>query len=91
MKTLQTVEFHGVDETMIQELQRGEQFVLVREGIPVALLTSANDIGTYSFPEPSAEDLAVRAQALEELRVFRETHSLGPHTYRELIEDGRRY
>lgn len=93
MKTLTTQDIPGLDPTLLAQLANGEHFVVTHEGVPVAHI-----VGTQTSPrvegkklELSAEDIEKRRVALEYLREFRKTHSLGGLTYRELIDEGRKY
>jgi len=65
---------------LLKRVQAGERFVITRHERPVAEL----------IPYRSADRDQVRT-AIENLRQFRESHSLGGVSIRELIEEGRRY
>ncbi len=65
---------------LLKRVQAGERFVITRHDRPVAELipyrgTDKDQVGT----------------AIENLREFRKSHSLGGLSIRELIEEGRRY
>jgi len=93
MKTLTTQDIPGLDPTLLAQLASGEHFLITHDGVPVAHIvgTQAAPAEEGGTPELSTEDLAKRHEALERLREFRKTHSLGGLTYRELIDEGRKY
>ena len=65
---------------LLKRVQAGERFVITRHERPVAEL----------IPYRGVETDQVRA-AIENLREFRKSQSLGGLSVRELIEEGRRY
>jgi prevent-host-death family protein len=65
---------------LLKRVQAGERFVITRHERPVAEL----------IPYRGVERDQVRT-AIENLREFRESQSLGGLSVRELIEEGRRY
>ncbi len=66
---------------LLKRVQSGERFVITRHERPVAEL----------IPYRAADTDEVRT-AIEDLRTFRDSHSLGAGlSVRELIEEGRRY
>lgn len=93
MKTLTTQDIPGLHPALLAQLASGEYFVITHDGVPVAHIvgTQAVSAEEVESPELSADDLARRHEALERLREFRKTHSLGGLTYRELIDEGRKY
>jgi len=64
---------------LIEEVSRGEQVAITRNGTPVALLV----------PVPSKQRLDVR-EVIRQLREFRHGITLGGLSTREMIEEGRR-
>ena len=75
----------GADEAQIQlshlieEVGRGQQVAITKNGTPVALLV----------PVPSTPKSDVR-EVIRQLRELRQGISLGGLTVREMIEEGRR-
>jgi len=90
MKTLSTDEIKGLNDDILSQLARGEEFIITHNGTPVAQIVSPS-IPLKKFPPLTEDELAERKRALEYFREFRKTHSLGGLTYRELIDEGRRY
>lgn len=71
---------------LLRRVQAGERFVITRHGRPVAELIPfrATDSGSGSDPD--------RVQAaIDGLKAFQKTHSLGGLAVRDMIEAGRRY
>jgi prevent-host-death family protein len=65
---------------LLDRVERGERITITRHGRPVAVLV----------PPAGIPDVTVD-EAIDALRSFRSTHSLGPGvTIRDLIEEGRR-
>lgn len=64
---------------LIERVQKGERITITKHGIPVAVLQPPD-------PERNVDFKSVIA----ELRKFRNRHSLGKLTIREMIEEGRR-
>ena len=65
---------------LLRRVQAGERFIITRHERPIAEL----------IPYRGVETDQVRA-AIENLREFRKSQSLGGLSVRELIEEGRRY
>ena len=65
---------------LLKRVEEGERFVITRHARPVAEL----------IPYRAHDGETVRA-AIDNLRDFRRTHSLGGLSIRGLIEEGRRY
>lgn len=65
---------------LLKRVEAGERFVITRHERPIAELT----------PYRGVDQDQVRT-AIENLREFRGSHSLGAVSLRELIEEGRRY
>ncbi len=65
---------------LLKRVEAGERFVITRHDRPVAELIPYRGVDTDQ----------VRT-AIENLKKFRESHSLGGLSIRELIEEGRRY
>lgn len=64
---------------LLERVERGETFTITRHGRPIAELRPVREGATLSVDE-----------AIAGLRAFRQRHTLGTLTVRELIEDGRR-
>lgn len=65
---------------LLQRVEQGERFVITRHGHPIAEL----------IPAGGADREGVR-RALQDLKTFQQTHTLGGVTVRELIAEGRKY
>lgn len=65
---------------LLERVQKGERFVITKHGRPVAEL----------IPVRKRDPEKIRA-AIENLKAFQVTHSLGDLSIREMIEEGRRY
>lgn len=65
---------------LLKRVEQGERFVITKHGRPVAEL----------IPVGQAPRDAVQ-QAIEDLKAFQQTHSLGGLSVRELLEEGRKY
>ena len=65
---------------LLERVQKGERFVITKHGHPVAELIP------YRKRDPD-KILA----AINHLKVFQKTHSLGGLSVREMIEEGRKY
>ena len=65
---------------LLERVERGERIVITRHGRPIAELVPVS--------RRSRESIQA---AIEDLKKFRSTHSLGELTIREMIEEGRRY
>ena len=64
---------------LLDQVGVGESITITRHGVPVARLVPALDP-----PEMTVDE------AIDGIRRFRETHSLGGLSVREMIEEGRR-
>ena len=64
---------------LLRRVQTGERFVITRHGRPVAEL----------IPFRSTDSGKVQA-AIDDLKAFQATHSLGGLSVRDMIEEGRR-
>lgn len=65
---------------LLDEVEKGERITITKHGRPVAMLV------------PPGADIPLDAEDLmRRMREFRQGHSLGGITIRELIEEGRRY
>jgi prevent-host-death family protein len=80
MKTVGAFEAKTHLNELLKRVSNGESFRITRRGVPVAIL--APDA------ENKMKDLKKIAQ---EIREIRKGASLGGLTYRELIDEGRRY
>jgi len=65
---------------LLRRVQTGERFVITRHGRPVAEL----------IPFRKTDSDKVQA-AIDGLKAFQKTHSLGGLSVREMIEEGRRH
>jgi len=65
---------------LLRRVQRGESITITKHGVPVAKLVPLDD-----------EKKRNVAEAIAAIREFRNGHTLGGITIRELIEEGRRY
>ena len=65
---------------LLKRVQAGERFVITRHNQPVAEL----------IPFRERDSVSVR-DAIEDLKAFQKTHSLGGTSVRQMIEEGRRY
>jgi prevent-host-death family protein len=64
---------------LLERVQKGEQIMITKHGIPVAVL------------RPAASELSFDTKSvIADLCEFRKKHSLGRLTIRRMIEDGRR-
>lgn len=66
---------------LLERAFRGETIVITKRGRPIALLMP---------PEQAAARFTVE-EAIDGLREFRKTHSLGGISIKELIGEGRKY
>jgi prevent-host-death family protein len=65
---------------LLKRVQQGERFVITRHKLPVAEL----------IPFRRRDTDRIRA-AIDGLKEFQRTHSLGGLSVRQMIEEGRRY
>ena len=65
---------------LLERVEKGEKFIITKHGRPVAELV----------PIPRRDTNRIR-RAIEELKAFQATHSLGGMSIREMIEEGRKY
>ena len=65
---------------LLRRVQEGERFVITRHNRPVAEL----------IPFRQRDAAGIR-DAIDSLKAFQETHSLGGLSVRQMIEEGRRY
>jgi len=65
---------------LLERVQKGERFVITKHGHPVAEL----------IPFRKRDPDKIRA-AINNLKAFQKTHSLGGVSVREMIEEGRKY
>jgi prevent-host-death family protein len=64
---------------LLERVQKGERITITKHGVPVAVLQP-----------PEAENKVDTKSVIHELRKFREKHSLGRISIRDMIEEGRR-
>jgi prevent-host-death family protein len=79
MKTVGAYEAKTHLSELLEQVSGGESIVITRHGVPVARLIPALDPPDMTVDE-----------AIDGIRRFRETHSLGGLSVREMIEEGRR-
>ena len=65
---------------LLERVQKGERFVITKHGHPVAELV----------PFRKRDSEKIRA-AIDNLKAFQKTHSLGDLSVRDMIEKGRKY
>ena len=65
---------------LLERVQNGERFVITKHGHPIAELV----------PYRQRESEKIRA-AIDNLKAFQQTHSLGGLSVREMIDEGRKY
>lgn len=64
---------------LLERVMKGERITITKHGVPVAVLQP-----------PAPEITADTRSVIIEIHKFRSKHSLGGHSIREMIEDGRR-
>lgn len=69
---------------LLRRVQAGERFVITRHDRPVAELIP------FRAPDSGSDPDKVQA-AIDGLKAFQKTHSLGGLTVRDMIDAGRRY
>jgi len=79
MRTVGAYEAKTHLSQLIEEVTRGGQVAITKNGIPVALL----------IPVPSAQKPDAR-EVIRQLREFRRGVTLGGNSVREMIAEGRR-
>jgi len=79
MKTVGAYEAKTHLPKLLEMVSKGERITITKHGVPVALLQPNN-------PQKTADIRSV----ISEVRKFRDKHSLGGHSIREMIEEGRR-
>ena len=79
MKTVGAYEAKVHLSRLLDKIRKGERFIITKHGTAVAVLQEAE--------RTEKEDPAT---VIAEIRAFRDEHSLGGVTIRELIEEGRR-
>lgn len=79
MRTVGAYEAKTHLSQLIEEVTRGERVAITKNGTPVALLV----------PVPSAQKPDAR-EVIRQLREFRRGTTLGGHSVRDMIEEGRR-
>ena len=65
---------------LLERVRKGEHFVITQHGNPVAQL----------IPFGKRDPEKIRG-AIEDLKAFQKTHSLGDLSVQEMIEEGRKY
>ena len=79
MKTVGAYEAKTHFSRLLEQISKGERIVITKHGMAIAVLQKHESTEKC---DPSA--------VIAEIREFREQHSLGGVTIRELIEEGRR-
>ena len=69
---------------LLRRVQAGERFVITRHGRPVAELIP------FGAADPGSDPGKIQA-AIDGLKAFQKTHSLGGLAVRDMIKAGRRY
>ncbi len=64
---------------LIERVQKGERIIITKHGVPVAVLQAPDPEKNFDFKS-----------VVDELCKFRDRHSLGGLSIREMIEEGRR-
>ncbi len=64
---------------LLDRVKKGERITITKHGVPVAVLQ----------PFDAEKSVDVKT-IISEIRTFREKHSLGEHSLKDLIEEGRR-
>jgi prevent-host-death family protein len=63
---------------LLERVSKGERIVITKHGTPVAVLAPVSD-----------RDLRPTPEVISDLRDFRKGHTLGDHSLKEMIEEGR--
>ena len=63
---------------LLERVSKGERIVITKHGTPVAVLAPISD-----------RELRPALEVISDLRDFRKIHTLGDHSLREMIEEGR--
>jgi len=64
---------------ILEKVKKGEQFIITKHGVPIAMLTPAEPV--------KKKDLKA---VIEELKGFNKGYTTGGMTIKEMIEKGRR-
>lgn len=79
-----TIEARPEWKDLLDRIRQGETLTLVENGRPVATIVPE----PAEPPEPGSEEAR---RAVEELRAFRERHTLGGISWKKLRDAGRKY
>jgi prevent-host-death family protein len=79
MKTVGAYEAKTHLSRLLNRISKGERFVITKHGMAIAVLQP-----------PERTEKGDPLTVISEIREFREKHSLGGLTLRELIDEGRR-
>ncbi len=72
---------------LLERVARGERITITENGVPVAVMNSAEPVSGNRSLERQREI----SQAIEDIKELRKSLTLGPNlTIRDLIEEGRR-
>ncbi len=64
---------------LLERVMKGERITITKHGVPVAVLQS-----------PDLSKPVDTRSVINKLRSFRDRHTLGDHSIRDMIEEGRR-
>jgi len=79
MRTIGAYEAKTHLPRLLDEVAAGDEIIITKHGVPVAVLVPATTWSTRTVSE-----------TIEALRAFRGRHPLGDISVRELIDEGRR-
>ncbi len=79
MKTVGAYEAKTHLSRLLDQISKGERIVITKHGTAIAVLQ-----------QPESTEKSDPSAVIAEIREFREQHSLGEVSIRELIEEGRR-
>ncbi len=79
MKTVGAYEAKTNLSRLLKRVSKGERIVITKHGTTIAVLQ-----------QPERTEKSDPSAVIDEIRAFRERHSLGGLTVRELIDEGRR-
>jgi prevent-host-death family protein len=79
MQTIEEDEAKAHLSKLLEQVQAGEQITITKHGVPIAVLQ----------PAPGAPKQAP-GQSIAALRQFRQQHTLGGMSIKEMIAEGRR-
>ena len=65
---------------LLEQVEKGEQIIITKHGHPIAQLV----------PMGGAVNRAKTKDAIQKIKKFAKLHTLGPHHWKELRDEGRR-